>query len=70
MRSSVGRWEMTDDILKRLRAPELYTETGWQELLSLAADRIEQLELTIWQLEVELDDVEEELTILRGKPND
>ena len=61
---------MTDDILKRLRSPELYTETSWQELLSLAADRIEQLELSVWQLEVELNDVEEELTILRGKPND
>jgi len=61
---------MTDDILKKLRSPELYTETSWRELLSLAADRIEQLELTVWQLEVELNDAEDELMILRGKPNE
>jgi hypothetical protein len=47
---------MTDDLVKQLRSPELYTEAGWTELMSAAADRIEELELIVWQLEVELDD--------------
>jgi hypothetical protein len=57
---------MTDDLVKRLQSPELYTEINLQELMSLAADRIEKLELIVWQLEVELDDATEELMELRG----
>jgi hypothetical protein len=57
---------MTDDLVKRLQSPELYTEISLQELMSLAADRIEKLELAVWQLEVELDDATEELMELRG----
>jgi hypothetical protein len=57
---------MTDDLVKRLQSPELYTEISLQELMSLAADRIEKLELIVWQLEVELDDATEELMELRG----
>ena len=57
---------MTDDLVKRLQSPELYTEISLQELMRLAADRIEKLELIVWQLEVELDDATEELMELRG----
>jgi hypothetical protein len=58
---------MTDDLVKQLRSPELYTEAGWTELMSAAADHIEELELIVWQREVELDDATEELMGLRGK---
>jgi hypothetical protein len=58
---------MTDGLVKMLQSPELYTEISWQELMSLSADRIEELELIVWQLEVELDDATEELMGLRGK---
>jgi hypothetical protein len=57
---------MTDDLVKRLQSPELYTEISLQDLMRLAADRIEKLELAVWQLEVELDDATEELMELRG----
>jgi hypothetical protein len=57
---------MTDDLVKRLQSPELYTEISWLELMSIAADRIEMLELSVWQLEVELNDATEELMELRG----
>jgi hypothetical protein len=59
---------MTDDLVKRLRSPELYTEIGWTELMSAAADRIEMLELSVWQLEVEINDASDELIELKG-PN-
>jgi hypothetical protein len=58
---------MTDDLVKRLQSPELYTEISWQELMSLAADRIEKLELIVWELEGELEAAEEEVVILGGK---
>ena len=61
------RTKMTDGLVKMLQSPELYTEISWQELMSLSADRIEELELIVWQLEVELDDATEELMGLRGK---
>lgn len=44
----------TDDILKRLRSPELYSEISWQELMSLAADRIEELEEIIDEKDTEI----------------
>ena len=59
---------MTDDLVKRLRIPELYTEAGRTELMSAAADRIEMLELSVWQLEVEINDASDELIELKG-PN-
>jgi len=58
---------MSDDLVKRLQSPELYTEISWLELMSLAADRIERLELIVWQLEVELDDAAEELIGSKGE---
>jgi peptidoglycan hydrolase CwlO-like protein len=45
---------MTDDLVKRLRSPELYTEISWQELMSLAADRIEKLEAGIDEKDTEI----------------
>jgi hypothetical protein len=58
---------MTDDLVKRLRSlagrtVDLPTHFEMTE----AADRIEQLELIVWQLEVELDNATEELMELRG----
>jgi hypothetical protein len=38
---------MTDDLVKRLQNPELYTEISWLELMSIAADRIERLEYAL-----------------------
>lgn len=46
---------MTDDILKRLRSPELYSEISWLELMSLAADRIEELEEIIDEKDTEIE---------------
>ena len=53
---------MTDDLVKRLRE---YCD-GNNDLMDAAADRIEKLELIVWQLEVELDNATEELMELRG----
>lgn len=46
---------MTDDLVKRLRNPELYIQTSWQELLSLAADRIEKLEEVVGEKDDEIE---------------
>jgi hypothetical protein len=46
---------MTDDLVKRLRSPELYTEISWQELVSFAADRIENLEAIIDEKDTEIE---------------
>jgi len=46
---------MTDDLVKRLRSPELYTEAGWTELMSAAADRIEKLEAVIDEKDTEIE---------------
>jgi hypothetical protein len=35
--------------------------------MSAAADRIEMLELSVWQLEVELNDASDELIELKGQ---
>jgi hypothetical protein len=58
---------MSDDLVKRLQSPELYTEINWLELMSLAADRIEKLERIVWELELELDDATEELMGSKGE---
>ena len=54
---------MKDDILKRLRAPELYTETSGQELLRLAADHIRELERVI-------DEKDDEIGVLACEVDD
>jgi hypothetical protein len=61
---------MSDDLVKQLRnRADRWMKYGYEEHAKTdteAADRIEKLELIVWQLEAELDDATEELMELRG----
>ena len=50
---------MSDDLMARLRYPPFGTETTERNLMSIAANRIEELESTIKELFVLLERVEE-----------